>query len=78
MIFFRTNNAYGQGDNMYVIIMYTRYTVKGRIYVSKNKIKSYTNRLEDAQIYKTWNEADLDKCGNEIVISVKEILFETK
>ena len=55
--------------------MYVIVRSEGGNFVSKPGSKySYTNNILGARIYQTVSEAERDKCGNEYVCSVYDII----
>lgn len=48
---------------------------KGNLYVAKpGSKKSYTTSVERAQVFKTLEDAQKNKCGNESIVSLYPIL----
>lgn len=37
-------------------------------------VRSYTSRLQDARVYETWAEAERDRCENERIRTMEEVM----
>lgn len=47
---------------------------KGNYYVANPGSKnSYTNKIEKARKFRTKEEAEKDKCGNEIIVRIQDL-----
>ncbi len=56
----------------------TMYVIKrnsdGRYVAAPGSLHSYTKKLEDAQAFSTRGEANRNKCGNETVVPIENIM----
>lgn len=47
-------------------------------YVARPGARSYTKALEGAQVFATREQAEAERCGNEMIRSVSELLSPTR
>jgi hypothetical protein len=49
-------------------------TDDGKFVATAGSVHSYTNKLQNARTYNTYADANRDRCGNEVILTLDEAM----